>query len=196
MVWIALSVSLKASTQVYTIPLSVSNSSGCFDRKWATSSTVQLEAGKCRSQRSLLFSSVCSCFCQRGNSYVKNYCWISHLVMKTIITVFWKSTGSLDITLEVSQQTDSLIFAVCFVSLHCYSYPYFIVWVYFSGVFLRSRSASGGRQLWVPLGLARHEQAVRHALQAGLLNVLPRLFHGEGSREPRTTLRRPGPALP
>lgn len=62
MVWIARSVSLKASTQVYTEPFSVSKSSGLFDRKRATSSTVQLEAGKCRSQRALPFSNVCRYF--------------------------------------------------------------------------------------------------------------------------------------
>lgn len=66
MVWIARSVSLKASTQVYTEPSAVSKSSGLFDRKRAMSSTVQLEAGKCRSQKALLFSSVCRYFVFKG----------------------------------------------------------------------------------------------------------------------------------
>lgn len=72
MVWIARSVSLKASTQVYTEPFAVSKSSGWFDRKLATSSTVQLEAGKCRSQRALPFSSVCGYFVFKGEIVVEN----------------------------------------------------------------------------------------------------------------------------
>lgn len=79
MVWIARSVSLKASTQVYTEPFSVSKSSGLFDRKRATSSTVQLEAGKCRSQRALPFSNVCRCFVFKEEIVVRsNVRFLSH----------------------------------------------------------------------------------------------------------------------